>query len=43
MGAVIPAGIFGLEGQVIKEVVMDEASGRVRIVHAGCVRLAANS
>lgn len=32
MGAVIPAGIFGLEGQVIKEVVMDEASGRVRIV-----------
>ena len=32
MGAVIPAGIFGLEGQVIKDIVMDEASGRVRIV-----------
>lgn len=32
MGEVIPSGIFGLEGQVIKEVVISESSGRVRIV-----------
>lgn len=32
MGAVIPAKILGLEGQVIKEVVFDEARGRVRVV-----------
>lgn len=32
MGAVIPAAIFGLEGQVIKDIVINEASGRVRIV-----------
>jgi transposase len=32
MGAVIPAKILGLEGQVIKDVVFNEASGRVRIV-----------
>lgn len=29
MGAVIPAKILGLEGQVIKDVVFNEASGRV--------------
>lgn len=32
MGAVIPTRILGLEGQVIKEVVFDEASGRVRVI-----------
>jgi transposase len=32
MGAVIPTKIFGLEGQVIKEVVFNETSGRVRII-----------
>jgi len=32
MGAVIPAKILGLEGQVIKDVVFDEETGRVRIV-----------
>lgn len=32
MGAVIPAKILGLEGQVIKSVVFDEESGRVRVV-----------
>lgn len=32
MGAVISAKILGLEGQVIKDVVFNEASGRVRIV-----------
>ena len=32
MGAVIPAKIFGLEGQVIKDVVFNEETGRVRIV-----------
>ena len=32
MGAVIPTKILGLEGQVIKEVVFDEARGRVRVV-----------
>jgi len=32
MGAVIPAKILGLEGQVIKDVVFNEESGRVRIV-----------
>ena len=32
MGAVIPAKILGLEGQVIKDVVFNEASGRVRII-----------
>lgn len=32
MGAIIPAAIFGLEGQVIKDIVMNEANGRVRIV-----------
>lgn len=32
MGEVILSGIFGLEGQVIKEVVISESSGRVRIV-----------
>jgi transposase len=31
MGAVIPAKILGLEGQVIKSVVLDEDSGRVRV------------
>jgi hypothetical protein len=28
MGAVIPAKILGLEGQVIKDVLFDEESGR---------------
>lgn len=32
MGAVIPTRILGLEGQVIKEVVFNEASGRVRLI-----------
>jgi transposase len=32
MGAVIPAKILGLEGQVIKDVVFDEDAGRVRVV-----------
>lgn len=32
MGAVIPTKILGLEGQVIKDVVFDEETGRVRIV-----------
>ncbi len=32
MGAVIPAKILGLEGQVIKNVLFDEVSGRVRVV-----------
>ncbi len=32
MGAVIPAKILGLEGQVIKNVLFDEESGRVRVV-----------
>ncbi len=32
MGAVIPANILGLEGQVIKDVVFNEDAGRVRIV-----------
>lgn len=32
MGAIIPAKILGLEGQVIKEVVFNEESGRVRII-----------
>lgn len=32
MGAVIPAKILGLEGQVIKEVVFSEESGRVRVI-----------
>src|SRR5574343_1122755 len=32
MGAVIPAGILGLEGQVIKSVAFNEESGRVRVV-----------
>ena len=32
MGAVIPAGIFGYEGQVIKEVRHDEATGKVTVI-----------
>lgn len=32
MGAVIPAKILGLEGQVIKDVLFNEETGRVRIV-----------
>jgi hypothetical protein len=32
MGAVIPAKILGLEGQVIKSVEFNEASGGVRII-----------
>jgi transposase len=32
MGAVIPAGILGYEGQVIKEVRQDEATGKVTVV-----------
>jgi len=32
MGAIIPAKILGLEGQVIKDVVFNEESGRVRII-----------
>ncbi len=32
MGAIIQKDIFGLEGQVIKDIVMEEVSGRVRIV-----------
>jgi transposase len=32
MRAVIPAKILGLEGQVIKEVVFNEESGRVRVI-----------
>lgn len=32
MGAVIPAKILGLEGQVIKDIVFNEESGRVRIL-----------
>jgi len=32
MGAIIPTKILGLEGQVIKEVVFNEESGRVRII-----------
>lgn len=32
MGAVIPAKILGLEGQVIKNVLFDEERGRVRVV-----------
>ena len=32
MGAVIPAKILGLEGQVIKDVMFSEESGRVRVI-----------
>ena len=32
MGAVIPVGILGYEGQVIKDVVFDEEDGRVRVI-----------
>jgi len=32
MGAVIPAKILGLEGQVIKKVLFDEEAGRVRVM-----------
>jgi len=32
MGAVIPAKILGLKGQVIKSVVFDEENGRVRVI-----------
>lgn len=32
MGAVIPAGILGYEGQVIKEVRQDEATGKITVV-----------
>jgi transposase len=32
MGAVIPAKILGLEGQVIKDVVFNEESGRARVI-----------
>ena len=32
MGAVIPAGILGYEGQVIKEVRHDEATGKVTVI-----------
>ena len=32
MGAVIPAKILGLEGQVIKDVAFNEESGRVRVI-----------
>ena len=32
MGAVIPAKIFGLEGQVIKDVEFNEESRRVRVI-----------
>lgn len=32
MGAVIPAKILGLEGQVIKDIFFDEARGRVRVI-----------
>jgi transposase len=32
MGAVIPAKILGLEGQVIKGIVFNEESGRVRVI-----------
>jgi transposase len=32
MGAVIPAKILGLEGQVITDVVFNEGSGRVRVI-----------
>jgi hypothetical protein len=32
MGAVIPAKILGLEGQVIKDVLFNEESGRVRVI-----------
>ena len=32
MGAVIPAKILGLEGQVIKQVVFNEETGRVRVI-----------
>lgn len=32
MGAVIPTKILGLEGQVIKDVVFNEESGRVRVI-----------
>ena len=32
MGAVIPVGILGYEGQVIKEVRQDEATGKVTVV-----------
>lgn len=32
MGAVIPAKILGFEGQVIKDVVFKEESGRVRVI-----------
>ncbi|WIM05838.1 MAG: ISL3 family transposase [Candidatus Nitricoxidivorans perseverans] len=34
MGAVIPAKILGLEGQVIKDVVFNEERGRVRVICA---------
>ncbi|MDP2784264.1 MAG: transposase [Sulfurimicrobium sp.] len=34
MGAVIPAKILGLEGQVIKDVMFNEESGRVRVICA---------
>ncbi|MHB1293005.1 MAG: hypothetical protein ACYCY5_12580, partial [Sulfuricella sp.] len=32
MGAVIPAKILGLEGQVIKDVKFSEESGRVQVI-----------
>jgi transposase len=32
MGAIIPAKILGLEGQVIKDVLFNEESGRVRVI-----------
>ena len=32
MGAVIPVGILGYEGQVIKEVRQDEATGKITVV-----------
>ncbi len=31
MGAIIPAKILGLEGQVIKDVVFNEETGQVRM------------
>ena len=34
MGAVIPVKIVGLEGQVIKSVLFNEAAGHVRIICA---------
>jgi hypothetical protein len=32
MGAVIPVGILGYEGQVIKEVRQDETTGKITVV-----------